>query len=147
MAAVSVSTLRTRVATAIDAVTGFTEASQPYGIFGRDPGSVLHKRFCVGAPSTDPGGDRQRVTDGMQVNTTIAVVFTYRLSPKDQITDYGSALDAEEDLIQAVMAQNSTLWANCSIRFGSIADRRVEAAGEWFTGEIRFVISHRLPLS
>jgi len=147
MAAVSVSDLRTRVATAVDAVTGFTEASQPFGIYARDPATVLHKRFAVGVPSSDPVADRQRVTDDLLVATTAAVVYTFRLAPKDQITSYGSALDAEEEIIQAVMAQNSTLWANCTIRFASIADRRVEASGEWFTGELRFVITHRLPLS
>jgi len=147
MAAVKVSTLRARIATAVDAVTGFSEAKAPYGMFLRDPATTLHKRFAVGPGSSDPPPSRQRVSEDLPVSTQFAIAYAFRLAPKDLVTSLDDALDAEQDIIQAVMAQNTTLWANATITYAAVAKREVTAIGEWYTGEIRLTVNHAIPLS
>lgn len=147
MAAVDVSTLRTRIAAAVSALSGFTEGKQPYTAFLRDPGTVAHKRFAVGAITTTPAQERQRATDGTPVQSVFRIAFYFRLRPKDQIADYGAALTAEHDVIKACLAQNGTLLANCQIVFNSVSRREVDTAGEWYTGEVEIRALHLLALA
>ncbi len=145
--AVTVKSIRQRVETAVDAVTGFTVAKHPYGIFGRDPAAVLHKRFAVGCPTTTPAQARQRVKDGATVYTRVAVTYTVRVRPKDQVASYDDALDAEAEIIAATMAENPTLWAGVSIGFSGVTMREIDPAGEWLIGEIEFDVLHVLALA
>mgnify|MGYP004448467689 CR=1 FL=1 len=145
--ALSVSAVRSRLATAVGDITGFNESKTPYTAFARDPNSVAHKGFAVGMVRTVPIGDRQRVTDGMTVRSTAAVRFLYRLRPKDQITDYGTALDAEHDIIKACLAQNSTILAALQVILVDVPVREVDDSGEWFFGEVHFDCNHLLALT
>ena len=145
--AVTVKSIRQRVETAVDAVTGFGVAKHPYGIFGRDPAAVLHKRFAVGATTTTPAQARQRVRDGATVYTRVAVTYAMRIKPKDQVVSYDAALDAEAEIIAATMAENTTLWAGVSIGFSGVTMREIDPAGEWFIGEIEFDVLHVLALA
>ena len=99
--AVTVKSIRQRVEAAIDAVTGFSIAKQPYGVFARDPASVLHQRFAVGCPTTTPAEARQRIRSGATVHTRVAVTYAMRIKPKDQVVSYDAALDAEAEIIEA----------------------------------------------
>ncbi len=146
MAHVTVSTLRTRLATAAATVAGFTEGKQPYTAFLRDPATVAHKRFAVGAISSSPVQDRQRASDGTPVRSTFRIAFYFRMRPKDQIADYGLALDAEHALIKACMAQTATLLTNTQIVFSGTPRREIDTAGEWFLGELEFICLHTLAL-
>jgi len=139
--------LRQRVETAIDAVTGFSVSKHPHDVFARDPSSVLHQRFAVGVPTTTPVPNRrQRTTDGAVVNTVIAVTFCIRVKPKDQVASYDEALDAEHSIIKAVMAKTTALSANASISYAGTSSRNVDPAGEWFIGDIEFNALHVLDL-
>lgn len=143
----TVKSLRQRVETAIDAVTGFSVAKHPYNVFGRDPSSVLHKRFAVGVPRTEPVPNRrQRKTDGAVCQTLIGVTYCIRVRPKDQVASYDDSLDAEAEIIKAVMANTSTLAADASITFSGVVMREVDPVGEWIIGEIEFTALHVLDL-
>ena len=143
----TVKSLRQRVETAIDAVSGFTVAKHPYNVFGRDPSSVLNKRFAVGVPRTEPVPNRrQRKGDGAVCQTVIGVTYCMRVKPKDQVASYDESLDAEAEIIKAVMAQTAALAADASITFSGVVQREVVPSGEWFIGDIEFTALHVLDL-
>tara|TARA_R110001592_G_scaffold357740_1_gene661415 strand:- start:56 stop:499 length:444 start_codon:yes stop_codon:yes gene_type:complete len=145
--AATIKSLRQRVETAIDAVTGFTPAKHPYNVFGRDPASVLHKRFAVGVPRTEPVPNRrQKTADGAVCNTALGVTYCIRVKPKDQVASYDESLDAEAEIIKAVMAESTALRADASISFAGVVMREVDPAGEWIIGEIEFTALHILDL-
>lgn len=144
--AVTVKSVRQRIETAVDAIAGFSVAKHPYGIFGRDPSAVLHKRFAVGVPVTNAVTARQRAANGATVHTAVAVTYAYRLKPKDQVESYDGALDAEAEIIKAAMAENATLWAGVSITFAGVTLREIEPAGEWMIGEVEFSVLHTLAI-
>tara|TARA_R110000824_G_scaffold66827_5_gene173154 strand:+ start:2273 stop:2716 length:444 start_codon:yes stop_codon:yes gene_type:complete len=145
--AATVKSIRQRVETAIDAVTGFSPSKHPYDVFGRDPSSVLHKRFAVGVPSTLPVANRrQRTSVGAVCNTTIGVTYCTRVRPKDQVDSYDDSLDAEAEIIKAVMADTAALKVDASISFDGVVRREVDPAGEWIIGDIEFTALHVLDL-
>jgi len=144
MSALSVASVRSRIATAVSGLSGWKESRSPYSSFGRDPASVAHLGYSVGVIQTRPVGDRQRVAEGTTVKTTAAVRFLYRLRPKDQITDYDLALDAEHDLVKACM--DETIRADLQVLFSEVPIREVDDAGEWFLGEVHFTCMHRMAL-
>lgn len=144
--AIAVKTIRQRVSTAVDAVTGFSESKQPHGVFGRDPASVLHKRYAVGCPRTTTVKDRQSLTDGAIVRTSVMVTYAHRVKPKDQQDSYDSALDAEAAIIKAVMADSGTL-TELQLSLSGVPRRQVDPAGEWIVGEIEFSSLHVLALA
>jgi len=147
MASLTVSDLRTRVAGLVDAVAGFSESKVPYPNFGHDPSSVSHLRFAVGATSTTPIQDRQRTTDGVTVQSSVSVLFSHRIKPKDQVVSYGDALDSEHAIIKAIMIESSSMREDLQCVLSDIPRRDIDPAGEWFLGEIRFIITHRLALA
>ena len=145
--AATLKSLRQRVETAIDAVTGFSVSKHPHNVFARDPSSVLHKRFAVGVPTTTAVPNRrQRATDGAVCNTVISVTYCMRVKPKDQVASFDEALDAEAAIVKAVMAETTALRADASISFSGVSMRDVDPAGEWIIGEIEFNALHVLDL-
>ena len=142
----TVKSIRQRVETAIDAVPGFSIAKHPHSVFGRDPSAVLHRRFAVGVPTPTAAEARQRIRNGATVHTRVAVTYTIRVRPKDQVASYDEALDNEAEIIKAVMAENPTLWAGISIGFVGVTMREIDPAGEWLIGELEFSALHVLAL-
>ena len=92
-------------------------------------------------------GDRQHINTGSTVKSTAAIRFLYRLRPKDQVADYGQALDAEHDIIKACMAKGSAVRADLQVIFAEVPIREVDDAGEWFMGEVHFDCTHLLALA
>ena len=144
--AIAVKTIRQRVSAAVDAVTGFSESKQPHGVFGRDPASVLHKRYAVGCPRTTTVRDRQSLADGALVRTVVSVTYAHRVKPKDQQASYDDALDAEAAIIVAVMADSGSLQ-ELQLSLSGIPVRQVDTAGEWIVGDIEFSSMHLLALT
>ena len=144
--AIAVKTIRQRVSTVVDAVSGFSESTTPHGVFGRDPSSVLHLRYAVGCPRSTVVGGRQKGIDGALVRTTVAVTYAHRVKPKDQQSSYDAALDAEAEIIKAVMADTGTL-TELQISLAGVPSRQVDPAGEWILSEIEFQSLHILALA
>ncbi len=142
MAVLSRSAIRQRVATAIDAISGYAESVHDYDTVGEDPNSFAHKSFAVGILETTPIGGRQRLSEGAYVATTVGVRSTYKLRPKDRITSGDEALDGQGEVIKAVFGIALT-----DINLELTEMRRPEFVnGEWFFVETLFRIQHHLAL-
>ena len=147
MATVTLSTIRTRFATAVTSITGMTESRNPFEDVIRAPQSVAQKRFWVGITSAIASEDgRQSTTVGAQMETTVSVKFAYRLRPKDQVTDYGEALDQAETVIAKLTARGAPLSTDLQIRFSQLTTD-ITASGEYIIPTAEFSVLHFLPLT
>ena len=148
MAAVLPSVLAQRF---VDALTGtppgFIQARVLAEIYGHTAGSLIHKGFAVAVPMTEPlAGDRQRSSIGTHVEDQILVRWSYILRPTDQWTDYKSAMDAEQTMIAACMAEGPAMRSQTGIQFVS-ASREVTEQGDWVIGDLVFAALHLLSIS
>ena len=146
MAAVSLANVRQRVAVRVATVSGFTESRIPFDLFGLVPESVGHRRFAVKVSASDPVESRQAVRDGLYLNTRILVRFAYRLRPKDLKTDVDLATDAEELIVAAILADDTTLKASMSVSYLSTLARSVVGSGEYHLTDLQFEALHRTAL-
>ena len=147
MAILSVSAVRQRVQDRINSALsgqGWRPSRYVPELFAMDTDQIAPRMFSVGVMSTRPIGDRQRLSAGTVVETMLTVRFCWRLRGDSQLTDYGAALDAEEDLLVACM---STSLVDLHLRLDVIPDRQVFADGNWFLGNIILRAEHRLALT
>jgi hypothetical protein len=102
--ALSFSAVRGEIASKVDALSGFKESRQSPDYFGRTQDTIAHKGFSVQVQSSTAMEERQRRAVGEYVQTSIRLIFAYRLRPLDIYpTDYDNAMDAEETVINAVL--------------------------------------------
>ena len=92
------SQIHAAMAAKINTLAGFKQARFPVEYFGRTSNPLAHLGYAIGIQSTQANGNRQPTTgSGMEVFSTIEVIFAYRLRPTDAYpTDYKNALDKEE---------------------------------------------------
>lgn len=103
------STLRQQIALKVAGLAGFKESTHSPDLFGRTQNTVAHKAFSVGLSTSQAVDERQRRAVGVYMNTPVQVIFSYRLRPLDVYpVDYDLALDAEVDVIHAVLEAYST---------------------------------------
>lgn len=141
--ATATSAIRSAVISAVDALTGWRESSFAPDLFGRDPDRNQHLSFAVSCPETTIPTDRgrQRSTEGAFVSLTVIVQWAYRLRGDAQSADYSAALDAEADMVAAVLGISSLHV----VLVGPLS-RRAAAEG-WILGTARFAVSHHYPLT
>ena len=147
MAAVSLSTIRSRFAAAVTGIAGMTESRNPFEDVIRAPQSVAQTRFWIGitgAVASDAGP--QMSPAGVQMETTVAVKFAYRLRPKDQVTDYGAALDQAETVIRTCTNRGAPLYTDLQIRFSGLSTD-ITASGEYIIPTAEFSVLHYISLS
>lgn len=147
MSVLSVSGVRKRVQDRITTVLsgqGWRHSRYVPDLFGQDTDQIAPRSFAVGVSSSTPVGDRQRLPVGTVVRTQLVVRFAWRLRADNQLSDYDAALDAEEDVLAAVM---STDLNNLHIELDTIPSRTVSTDGDFFLGELQFISEHRLPLT
>ena len=148
MSAVKLSTIRTRLKTAIEAIggAGLKESPLPYQAFGRTPNGIGQKAFAVGVLSATSSDERQKPTVGTLCTTQIEVRFSYRLRPLAQNEDVDNIMNLENDIIIALCNRaNAALYANIHIKFLSV-NRILADTGEYMISNIEFQILHYLPL-
>jgi hypothetical protein len=146
MSTVTLSAVRTRFATAVATITGMTESRNPFEDVIRAPQSVAQKRYWIGitgAIASDDG--RQNVSVGVQMDTTVSVKFAYRLRPKDQVVDYGEAMDQAELVIKKLTARGAPLSTDLQIRFSQLTTD-ITTSGEYIIPTLEFSVIHFLPL-
>ena len=148
MSTVSLSTIRTRIATAIGGLSGWYLSRNPLQEWGRAPNTVAHKNYAVGITScTQVTDDRQRRSpEGVMVRSTVAVRFAYRIRPKDQITSYNESFDAAQEIMRTITDRNPTTHADLQIRFNRIIPDMADS-GEYTTTTVEFDILHYLSLT
>jgi hypothetical protein len=140
---VNYSQLRSAIASNVGALPGFQLAKQTPDYYGRVQNTVAHKSFTVGLANTQATTERQRRTIGVYANTTATIVFAYRLRPLDAYpVDYDLAMDAETDVMQAVLA---TYSANNEFTIRYIGSTRaVTDSQEYIIITMQFVAQHTL---
>jgi hypothetical protein len=134
--------LRQAVATAVDALSGWTQSRFPAELFGRDTNSLQHHAFAVHLPDTVPHAreGRQRASEGMWSESAVEVLWAHRIRNDAAVADYDAALEAEQDLAAAVKA-----IADQYMMVERLS-RRTVAPG-WLLGTARFRVQHRYSLS
>ena len=134
----------------VDALTadppGFTQARVLAEVYGYTAGSLIHEGFAVSVPTTTPIGDRQRTSIGTHVEDQVLVRWSYLLRPTDHWTDYKAALDAEQTLMAACLADDSSMRSGTQITMLD-AVRNIHQTGEWVLGELTFSARHLLSLT
>ena len=144
---VAFSTIRTRFADKIKTISGFTESRNPYDDFNRNPNTVAQMRFSVGIGDIEAMEDqRENVSVGVLCNTTVQVKFPYRLRPKDQITDYGLALDKAQELIKGLTNRAAPLHTGLQIFFSSLSNE-ITDSGEYILQTLSFNVLHSISLT
>jgi uncharacterized protein (DUF1015 family) len=143
--ALSVSQLRQAVATQVKTLSGFTESHIPPDYFGRNENSVAHKRFAVQMSTSNAMVERQRRTIGVMMESVVRVKFAYRLRPKDAYpTDYDLAMNIEQDVINAVIANYAAVRPEVEIRYSRTV-RDITDSTEYMLFDIEFNAYHTIP--
>lgn len=147
MASRTVRQLREDVTARILALgTGYKESRVAPDNFGRDADSIAHKAFAVHPTTTDDlRAYRGRPAEGLLVETTLEVRYSWRLAPKGMSDSYDDALSAEQEIINCLMAYDAVWPASYKVQLISTT-RETNTIGEWVVGMLTFRIVHTLPL-
>ena len=146
MSTVALSTIRSRIATAISSIAGTKLTPLPYQAFGRTTNSIAHKAFSVGIGGSSAADDRQRPTEGAMMSTDVFIALAFRIRPLDQLTDIDNALDFENDIIKKVLDRtNTTLYQNLHLKLVS-SQRQLTDSGEYMLSTLSFESLHFIPL-
>ena len=111
---------------------------------GRTQNTLAHLGFSVDVSTSNQSPERQRISVGLYLDTTIRVRFAFRLRPHDLILDYGNALDKEQEVIKTCMARN--FGKAIEIRFLR-ATRRTPDSQEYLISEIELSALHTISLT
>jgi hypothetical protein len=146
MASKTVRQLREDVTARILTLTGWKESRVAPDNFGRDADSIAHRAFAVLPTSTDDlRAYRGRPAEGLLVETTLEVRYSWRLAPKGMSDSYDDALDGEQSVINKLMVFDPTWPSSYKVQLISTT-RETSVLGEWVVGVITFRIVHTLPL-
>jgi len=150
VAVIACSTVRQRLAAAVEALTvpaPWRESRWNADDFPADPGTYAHLSFAIGAPilrwnSIMESVRHKRGAEGGLVDGEYTVRWTYRLRADRQVGDFDAALDAEAVLIKAIAGASQV---DCHIG-QTQARRRVVGDGTWMLGEVSVIATHRLAI-
>lgn len=141
------STILTGLATVLDAESPAWELSlMPVDVFpGKDTRQIASLSYAVGLGATEPNDpDRQSLSAGALVRTTVIVKFASLLRDDNNSTDYGTALTREALLVKTLSAIKGTAQNRPLI---VSIDRETTEDGLLFVGTITATVLHRYPLS
>lgn len=104
----NLSTLRNAIITKVLTIDGYRLVPFPLETFDRSQNTLAHLGFAVSLQNTAALNERQRVNTRIFMQTTIALVFAYRIRPHSISADYNNAMDAEINLIQTILGTYET---------------------------------------
>ena len=146
MASKTVRQLREDVTARILQLTGWKESRVAPDNFGRDADSIAHKAFAVHPTLTeDLRAYRGRPAEGLLVETTLDLRYSWQLKPKGMSDSYDDALDGEQSVINKLMVYDATWPSSYKVQVLR-TPRESNTIGEWVIGVITFRIVHTLPL-
>ena len=146
MAFVDYSAIRSRFATKIKTLSGFTESRNPFDDFNRFPNTIAQKRFAVGiGPIQALEEQRESSLTGLMCQTQVQVKYPYRLRPKDQVTDYDLSMDVAQDVIKACTNRSPPLHTNLQIFFQQM-EHEITESGEYIITTLQFTVLHQISL-
>lgn len=138
------STVRAAVTAAITAIAGggWTVSRFSPDQFGKDADRIMHHAFVVAIPESTPHSrdGRQRVSEGLLVESTVEVSWAHRLRGDAQSADYDAMLDAEQTLVGAVRGISDTHVLIVGM------NRRAGPEG-FVLGTVRLKVVHRYSLA
>lgn len=139
----SVADVRGVIRTALAAVDGWVESPVVPDQFGRDTSHKMPQCFAVQVGQTEVSDrePRQRVSEGLNVQSRFQIHWARRIMADKQSDSYDLALDAEQELVQALRA-----IVDPSILIEGM-DRRGSASEGYILGTIRCRAWHRYSLS
>ena len=141
---ISLSQVRSAVASQVSSVAGFSQVKFPAEYFGRIENSIAHKGFSVSVSRSTAVGDRQRISEGIYTITDVVVIFGYRLRPKDIYpTDYDLCLDSEEEIIKKVLSSYSSIRAGTQIVYNG-SNRSIPDSLEYMITQMEFTAYHHI---
>lgn len=147
MSAVSLSAIRQRFSAAVKTIPGFTESRNPLDPQIRQPDTLSNLRFAVGIGGSVAREDSRQLSPvGAFMETSVEVRFTYRLRPKDQVTDYDGSMDQAELIIKKILDRGAPLYTNIHIRLDRMI-HNVTDSGEYIITSLEFAVLHHLPLT
>jgi hypothetical protein len=142
----SLAALRQRVAAAVLAAVTHEDGQEstiPWDQFGTgESGSLLHKSYAVGCPSTTFQG-RQRGMEGTLAETEVRVRWAFNLAALDQITSYDEAL-AFGGLV--VEASRRIIGGGVSVVILVSASQALDDQG-WMNGDVTLRVIHQFSLT
>lgn len=140
------SDLRARIATAVDALDGFSESRWSAALLGSDTSHVAHKSFAVDVPTTRilQPQVRQKLSEGLLVQSDAIVAYVYSIRGDAQVADMASALTVDQAVLHAVMGvSRENLNA---LMFDSVSHALKAATnGSWRIGTLTFRATHQIP--
>lgn len=141
MGALTVREVRQRVATALEAVSGWSESPFAAELYGRESKSLQHRSFAVYTPESGlpPEAGRRQLAAQLANTSNVEVRWSWRLTVGDQVASYDAALDAEATLRDTVLGVSQAdlhlLWQT--------SRREVRADGVVVFGVMVFDARHR----
>jgi hypothetical protein len=103
-----------------------------------------HHTFALQLPGTTPRGDRQHPSVGTFSITELAVRWGHRIRPEAVVFDQLEAMDAEVELVAAIIATESNPRLELVL---AGATRSTTRDGLVLLGDLRFSIPHNYPLA
>ena len=141
-----VSTIRSRLAASVEALSGWHESTwaPPQHL---DTDHLLHHVFTIEPITTtvEPSETRQRASRGVYAETIVLVTWVHRITLDNQITSYAAALDAEADVVAAVLATDDTP-SDGGVHYLLDSMSR-DTSDSWVVGKIRLRVVHQLGIS
>lgn len=138
--------LRARIATAVEAIDGFSESRWSASLLGSDTSHVAHKSFAVDVPTTRilQPQVRQKLSEGLLVQSDVVVAYVYSIRGDAQVADMASALSVDQTVLHTVMGvSRSNLNA---LMFDSMGHAlKPGATGSWRIGTLTFRATHQIP--
>ena len=146
MSTVSFSAIRSRFATKVATLSGFTISRNPFDDFNRNPNGVAHKRASIGVSMVARSDQRQTRSVGVLCESVVVVKYPYRLRPKDQVLDFDNSMDSVEEVIKACTVRAAPLHTNLQIFFNN-AVHDITDSGEYIINTLNFTVLHTIALT
>jgi len=126
-------------------LSGFRESLMAPEFFGRTQDSIAHLGFSVNMVSSSANMERQRRAVGVYLNSTVNVIFAYRLRPLDILVDYNDALDKEEQVINKILESYITDAGGTPFTINyMLSSREVTDSQEYIIINLEFQILHTI---
>lgn len=137
--------VRQRAASALAAVSGWKESRYHPALFGMDTDELMRAKtvFAVEHASLEAARDRQTLSHGAYVASTLRVRVITPLRPDNMVSDGDTTLQREHTAIQTVAAMSQ---ADITAIELSRVSRDAAQEGTHTLSDIEFRIHHRLAL-
>ena len=142
--AISLAQVRAAVSSQINTVSGMHLSNLPPQYFGRITDTIAHKAYAVDIASYQAIPERQRLSVGIYIKTSIAIKFAYRLRPHDVYPiDYDSSYDLAQEVIDAVLGDYDAIRQGLVGKFDS-ASATIPNAISYIIHTLNFTFLHTI---